>query len=155
VRPSRHGIDGLADPATRAVQQHTLVIGSDAEQSACLLSFAALDVTQDDDGALSSRQAVDRLHRVIPQLSAGDDSLRVDLVPQAGRLDPVAIRLEFRRARFSTMLNTQGTTLERRPIPENTASQASCTTSSAWARLPMIEAPRPINELWKRLISRR
>ena len=47
------------------------------------------------------------------------------------------------RARFSTMLNTQVTRLERpskAPIPENTASQASCTTSSACARLPMIEA---------------
>ena len=38
------------------------------------------------------------------------------------------------------------------PIPENTGQPgASCTTSSAWARLPMIEVARPVSDPWKRL----
>jgi hypothetical protein len=48
------------------------------------------------------------------------------------------------------MLKIHVTTLERpsKPLtPANTASQASCTTSSACARLPMIEAATPISEV--------
>jgi hypothetical protein len=37
-------------------------------------------------------------------------------------------------------------------MPENTASHVSCTTSSAWARLPMIEVAKRINDPWNRLI---
>ena len=56
------------------------------------------------------------------------------------------------------MLNTQVTRLDRPsnlPTPAKTASQASCTTSSAWARLPMIEAATPMNEAWNRRINAR
>ncbi len=76
----------------------------------------------------------------------------------AGRPTRRPSRLARVRARFSTMLNTQVTRLERpskAPMPENTASQASWTTSSACARLPMIEVATPIREPWKRLISAR
>jgi hypothetical protein len=62
------------------------------------------------------------------------------------------------RARFSTMLNTQVTRLERpsnRSTPAKTASQASWTTSSACARLPMIEAAILVREKWNRRIRRR
>src|SRR5665213_71109 len=48
--PAEQGIDGLADAAARAVQQHPLVLRADAEQGAGLPRIAALHVAQHDYG---------------------------------------------------------------------------------------------------------
>ncbi|MGA9012248.1 MAG: hypothetical protein WB509_07115 [Acetobacteraceae bacterium] len=84
-------------------------------------------------------------------MTPGISALPPGLLPsiEVGRPTRRPSRVARVRARFSTMLNTQVTRLERpskAPIPENTASQASCTTSSAWARLPMIEVASPVSE---------
>ena len=62
------------------------------------------------------------------------------------------------RARFRTMLKIHVTRLDRpsnRATPPYTASHESCTTSSAWAWLPMMEAARRTSEAWKRRTSAR
>jgi len=62
------------------------------------------------------------------------------------------------RARFRTIENSQVVRLDRpsnRPIPEKTASQASWTTSSACALLPMIDVATWVNVVWNRRINAR
>ena len=46
---------------------------------------------------MSSRQHLDRVLNVIPELSPTDDTFGADLIPQAWRLHPVPVRLERRR----------------------------------------------------------
>jgi hypothetical protein len=64
VRDQR--VDRLANSAAGTMQQHTLVLGADAEQGAGLRRFPAFHVAQHDDGALAGRQAFDRLGHVVP-----------------------------------------------------------------------------------------
>jgi hypothetical protein len=88
-------INGLADAPARSVQQHALVLRGDTEQRADLLRLTALHVAQHDHRALTCGQPLDRVLHVGPELPAGDHPLRVELVPQARRVDPVAVGLEL------------------------------------------------------------
>jgi hypothetical protein len=89
-------VDLLTDPRTRAMQQDALVLRADVQQRTRCLGVAPFHVAQQDHRALAGWQKIDRFLNVIPELSSHDNSLRVQLVPQPGHLNPMSVWFEFR-----------------------------------------------------------
>ena len=146
----------LTDPCSRTVQQHALVSVGNTEELGDIGGGQAFDVAQHDYLALNVRQRRQDLANPMGQ-AVGDQLDRrpgptmapavMSMLRQrrsahrgrrrarrrCGARAPAVVRARFRRMWKSQVLNEDRPS--KRSTPRTTASQVSCTTSSATERL--------------------